>query len=93
MLQYAAQCLEGFFVCEYTQAGKVKQKTNSVCGRPDYISLLYSFPIIAPLFLRGESYAGIYVPTLVNTIRVMNQNSSADRINLKGFMVYKPVIN
>ena len=34
----------------------------------------------------GESYAGIYVPTLVDTIRVMNQQTS-DKINLKGFMV------
>jgi carboxypeptidase C (cathepsin A) len=36
----------------------------------------------------GESYAGIYVPTLVNTIRVMNERATSDQqINLKGFMV------
>ena len=36
----------------------------------------------------GESYAGIYVPTLVNTIRMMNERASSDQqINLKGFMV------
>ena len=40
------------------------------------------------LLCRGESYAGIYVPTLVNTIRIMNENASTERkINLKGFMV------
>jgi serine carboxypeptidase-like clade 1 len=37
-------------------------------------------------YVAGESYAGIYVPTLVDTIRVMNQQAS-DKINLKGFMV------
>ena len=42
---------------------------------------------LLPLTLcSGESYAGIYVPTLVNTIRVMNEKSS-NKINLKGFMV------
>ena len=36
----------------------------------------------------GESYAGIYVPTLVNTIRIMNERATSDQqINLKGFMV------
>ena len=36
----------------------------------------------------GESYAGIYVPTLVNTIREMNMKAPANEvINLKGFMV------
>lgn len=38
------------------------------------------------IFYRGESYAGIYVPTLVDTIHNMNQHST-DTINLKGFMV------
>ena len=42
--------------------------------------------VLCVFVYRGESYAGIYVPTLVNTIRVMNENTS-DTINLKGFMV------
>ena len=40
----------------------------------------------------GESYAGIYVPTLVNTIRIMNQQTTTNRINLKGFMVRSAVV-
>ena len=37
---------------------------------------------------RGESYAGIYVPTLVNTVMKMNEQQSEDKqINLKGFAV------
>ena len=36
----------------------------------------------------GESYAGIYVPTLVQTIMNMNPQQTADRqINLIGFAV------
>ena len=42
-------------------------------------------------FLRscsGESYAGIYVPTLVDTIMNMNPRQTSDKqINLKGFGV------
>ena len=48
----------------------------------NYIIVIYNY--LPPY--RGESYAGIYVPTLVDTIRIMNQNTS-DRMNLKGFMV------
>lgn len=47
-------------------------------------------PDLRPLIsgpLSGESYGGIYVPTLVNTIRIMNQNATSDELNLKGFMV------
>ena len=36
----------------------------------------------------GESYAGIYVPTLVHTIMNMNPQQTSDKqINLKGFTV------
>ena len=41
----------------------------------------------ALMCISGESYAGIYVPTLVDTIRVMNPKTTTDKINLKGFMV------
>jgi len=39
----------------------------------------------------GESYAGIYIPMLVNTIRIMNQQNTTHHINLKGFMVRSEV--
>ena len=40
------------------------------------------------LFNRGESYAGIYVPTLVHKIMEENRmQRTADQINLKGFAV------
>lgn len=36
----------------------------------------------------GESYAGIYVPTLVHLVTEMNeQQPPENRINLKGFAV------
>ena len=40
------------------------------------------------LSYRGESYAGIYVPTLVHTVMKENDNQPADKqLNLKGFAV------
>ena len=36
--------------------------------------------------IRGESYGGIYIPTLANLIRMMNKDQK-NIINLKGFMV------
>ena len=48
-----------------------------------------------PIYIAGESYAGIYVPLLsyfVNEYNT-NQTSNADQINLKGFMVGNGVTN
>ena len=40
------------------------------------------------IMYRGESYAGIYVPTLVHAVMNMNVKRSVDeQINLKGFAV------
>jgi serine carboxypeptidase-like clade 1 len=46
------------------------------------------FPELAQqeFFIAGESYAGVYVPTLANAIRV-NNAQGLSKINLKGFMV------
>ena len=40
-------------------------------------------------YLTGESYAGIYIPHIANTIRLGNldQAEDASRINLQGFMI------
>jgi serine carboxypeptidase-like clade 1 len=47
------------------------------------------FPELAAndFYIAGESYAGVYVPTLANAIRVSNQGGQAPRVNLKGIMV------
>ncbi len=48
-----------------------------------HVCINYSYYIYS-----GESYAGIYVPTLVDTVMKMNERQSADKqINLKGFAV------
>jgi len=40
-----------------------------------------------PFFVAGESYAGVYVPTLVQQIMEGNQGGKNAKINLEGFMV------
>jgi len=40
-----------------------------------------------PFFVSGESYAGVYVPTLVQQIYLGNQGGKNPKINLEGFMV------
>lgn len=45
---------------------------------PEYASLRF--------FIAGESYAGVYVPTLANAIRVSNA-AGLSNINLHGIMV------
>ena len=53
-----------------------------------YILIVNGVIFYASTAYSGESYAGIYVPTLVNTIRIMNERATSDQqINLKGFMV------
>ena len=38
-------------------------------------------------YITGESYAGIYIPTLANLVLRHNSDSDLDRINLKGILV------
>eukprot|EP00358_Blepharisma_japonicum_P003747 CAMPEP_0202946780 /NCGR_PEP_ID=MMETSP1395-20130829/10270_1 /ASSEMBLY_ACC=CAM_ASM_000871 /TAXON_ID=5961 /ORGANISM="Blepharisma japonicum, Strain Stock R1072" /LENGTH=355 /DNA_ID=CAMNT_0049647581 /DNA_START=283 /DNA_END=1350 /DNA_ORIENTATION=+ len=47
------------------------------------------FPEYYPnnFFVSGESYAGIYVPTLVNNILLYNQANPTTKINIQGFLV------
>ena len=48
-----------------------------------------------PVFIAGESYAGVYVPYLAWQISEWNKNqsSNADTINLGGFLVGNGVTN
>jgi carboxypeptidase C (cathepsin A) len=45
-----------------------------------------------PFFITGESYAGHYIPTLVDAILTSNQQGLSD-INLVGFAVGNPTTN
>ena len=38
-------------------------------------------------YVTGESYGGVYVPTLVHRILVGNQNNEGTNINLKAFAI------
>jgi len=53
------------------------------------LSFFKSYPEFAAndFYITGESYAGIYVPTLVNTIRLGNNGGKNPLISLKGFAV------
>ncbi|XP_004492244.4 serine carboxypeptidase-like 20 [Cicer arietinum] len=44
-----------------------------------------------PLFLSGESYAGVYVPTLANQVVIGIENGTKPTLNFKGYMVGNPV--
>jgi len=53
------------------------------------LSWFQAYPEYAsnPFFVAGESYAGVYVPTLVQQIMEGNQGGQNPKINLEGFMV------
>ena len=62
---------------------KDRQDIVFLCTPPSFPAL---FTIIA--MYSGESYAGIYVPTLADTVMKMNEKAvnAENLINLKGFM-------
>ena len=53
----------------------------------------YSEYLTNDLYISGESYAGIYVPYLVDRIDTYNNETSGDKLNLVGFMVGNGVTN
>jgi carboxypeptidase C (cathepsin A) len=71
----------------------IQQNTNDNRTADDNLAALQlfyrGFPEFASndFYIAGESYAGIYVPTLANAIRVSNEAGKSFRIHLKGFMV------
>jgi carboxypeptidase C (cathepsin A) len=79
----------------YSTKGKDDYVTNDTRTATDNLQFLlnffsaYSEYRMNDFYISGESYAGIYIPTLVDLIRLHNMKvtNSTDLINLKGFMV------
>lgn len=67
--------------------------TNDYITAHDNLSSMVSwfqkFPEFAlhDFYITGESYGGIYIPTLAYNILLFNENTSSNRINLKGIAV------
>ncbi|XP_062501845.1 uncharacterized protein LOC134178948 [Corticium candelabrum] len=76
----------------YSTRGSEDLKTNDTRTAQENLQFLLNFFAAYPEFkendfyVMGESYAGIYIPTLVDQVRIHNENLS-NKINLKGFMV------
>jgi cathepsin A (carboxypeptidase C) len=75
----------------YTDYGVAQENLGAVL---DFFSDS-KFPELRPndLYLSGESYAGIYVPTLAYAINDFNAANPSNKLNLKGFMVGNGVTN
>ena len=77
----------------YSTKGKEDYVTNDTRTAADNLQFLlnffsaYSEYKLNDFYISGESYAGIYIPTLVDQIRLHSMANSSDPINLKGFMV------
>ena len=70
--------------------------TDNITANDNLKALVYwytLFPEYIPnsFYISGESYAGVYVPSLAYFIQQWNNNGTGTSINLKGFLVGNPV--
>ena len=73
-----------------TPAGLVHNDTTTAADNLAALQLFFKgFPEYAAndLYLSGESYAGVYIPTLANAVVNYNAGSPKTRMNLKGIAV------
>lgn len=75
----------GFSFGDDTTSDSLTAKDNLLALRRFYDK----FPEFksTPLYIAGESYAGVYIPTLANEIIDFNLLNKDDQINLRGIMV------
>ena len=78
----------------YSTKGESDLATNDTRTAEENLRFLDAFFAAYPeyggnrdFYISGESYAGIYIPMLVDAIRIQNEKSPSMRINLKGFLV------
>jgi len=91
----------GFSTCDGSSASTECHASDTSDGADNLVALkmwMDAFPEYKtrPLWLAGESYAGIYMPTLLNEIDLWNTNTAvpeADQINVKGMMIGNGVTN
>lgn len=83
----------------YSKVGVPDDMTTNdeITATDNIAALLIFFQIFSEykrneFYISGESYAGVYVPTLAHKIQTYNKNSS-DPINLKGFMIGNPYMD
>jgi serine carboxypeptidase-like clade I len=94
ILVFDAPAPVGFSYCNDEYAGKghsCLDWTDELSSLNTYLAMqafYVKFPALLsrPLYLTGESYAGIYIPTLARRL-LQNEPSSGVRMNLKGFAV------
>ncbi len=75
--------------CAFTDDNQASDNLETVLGWYDMFPEYKNHD----LYISGESYAGIYVPYLMNQIHTYNQGSPSFQIPLKGMMVGNGVTN
>eukprot|EP00118_Oscarella_pearsei_P028674 m.2674 g.2674 ORF g.2674 m.2674 type:complete len:460 (+) comp8839_c0_seq1:55-1434(+) len=76
----------------YSTLGPEDDKTNDTRTAKENLQFLIGFFAAYPeykshdFYISGESYAGIYIPTLADLVRINNEKGATD-INLKGLLV------